>query len=272
MRVKPGDLILIGVAVVLAAVFVRLGLWQLERGEERELRNERIEARLALPRLELPGDRTLEGRHLPPAESLGWRRVRLRGVYDFEREVVLRARSHLGRPGVEVLTPLRLADGRDAVLVSRGWLRSPDALHAPLLAGRPADGDDTVMVEGVVRPAPSSGAGDAAPMRVAMDGEEPLVLARPSAEAVASTLPYPLAPFHVQATDPGPAGPALERLPEPAPEAGPHLGYAIQWFAFAAVALGGTAALLWTRRTRGRRRSRGGARPSRDRFSESGRS
>lgn len=248
MRTNREALVLIAVAVVLAAVFVRLGIWQLDRGERREARNSRIAARLARPPLELPGDVELSERDLPPAESLAWRRVRLRGVYDFDRELVLRARSHLGRPGVEVLTPLRLGDDLPAILVNRGWLPAPDALHAPLSEGRPARVRDTVTVQGIVRPTPAEAGAEAETRRVAMDGEEPIVVARVAPEAVAEALPYPLAPFHVQATDPGPAGPALRTLPAPALEAGPHLGYAIQWFAFAAIALGGTAALLHTRR------------------------
>jgi surfeit locus 1 family protein len=40
----------------------------------------------------------------------------------------------------------------------------------------------------------------------------------------------------------------LMRLEEPRLENGPHLGYALQWFAFATVALGGTVVLTLVKR------------------------
>ena len=42
----------------------------------------------------------------------------------------------------------------------------------------------------------------------------------------------------------GEASPLPRIPPAPAPEAGPHLGYAIQWFFFAGVAIVGYALLL----------------------------
>jgi surfeit locus 1 family protein len=58
-------------------------------------------------------------------------------------------------------------------------------------------------------------------------------------------LPYPVSPLYLVATDADTTKPVVERvvrLPPPALDEGPHLSYAIQWFAFAAIALiGGTA-------------------------------
>ena len=47
--------------------------------------------------------------------------VRLQGSYDGEHQFLLDNMSHDGRPGYEVLTPLRLTDGR-TVMVNRGWV------------------------------------------------------------------------------------------------------------------------------------------------------
>ena len=61
---------------------------------------------------------------------------------------------------------------------------------------------------------------------------------------VASLLPYPVSRLYLVATQSDtskPVGLRVARLPAPALDEGPHLSYAIQWFAFAAIALiGGT--------------------------------
>lgn len=229
------------VAVLLSALFVRLGVWQLSRHAERAARNELRERRLALPPLDL---RTLP---LPAADSVRWRRIRLDGRYDAAREIVLRARARDGVPGVEVLTPLHLAAGGDApaVLVLRGWLPAPDGLRADLADGWPVPHPDTTIRATVTGVAETSWAvRSARPLRIPYDDREHVVFVAPDLEAARDVLPYPVAPFWVRATDPGPAGEALRPPRGPEAGAGPHVAYAIQWFSFAAIALVGTTIYL----------------------------
>jgi cytochrome oxidase assembly protein ShyY1 len=42
-----------------------------------------------------------------------------------------------------------------------------------------------------------------------------------------------------------PAPGAPVRLPLPSLDEGPHFGYAIQWFLFALIALGGSGLMIW---------------------------
>src|SRR5690606_23431383 len=110
-----------GTVLALAAVLVcaRLGLWQLDRLEQRKQRNTAVAERLAGAAIALPD---------VPRDTSGllFRTVELAGQYDVARSVVLRGRARAGAPGVHVLTPLRLPDG-SAVLVNRGWVPSADA-------------------------------------------------------------------------------------------------------------------------------------------------
>jgi cytochrome oxidase assembly protein ShyY1 len=67
--------------------------------------------------------------------------------------------------------------------------------------------------------------------------------------ALADSFPYRLAPLVVQWLPDGEPWSA-SRMPLRRWDASPlgdgsHLWYAIQWFAFAAIAVGGSAALLW---------------------------
>jgi len=189
------------VAVLAAAVCVRLGIWQLDRLAQRKAVNAALAARLALPVLEVRGGIT--------GDSARLRRVTATGRYDFAAERSWPGRSFEGTPGVALITPLRLADG-SAVLVDRGWVPSPDAFHVDHAAYRESD---SVTVAGIARVLPR-GRGD-----VAAAGFLPFVIEQQAPDT--RGLP--------------------RRWPAPAFDNGPHLSYAIQWFSFALIALVGTA-------------------------------
>jgi surfeit locus 1 family protein len=201
------------VAVACAAVFVRLGLWQVSRLETRRARNAVIAARRALPPLALGGRGV-------PVDTLIDRRVIARGTYDYAAERLWVGRSYEGTPGVAVLTPLRLADGT-GVFVDRGWVPSPDGVHIDRAAAREAD---TVTVEGLALRAPRARR-DVDPARLR------------------DSISYPVLPIVVQQVGASRAGPPY-RWPVTALDDGPHLSYAIQWFSFAVITLVGTAVLL----------------------------
>jgi surfeit locus 1 family protein len=199
------DVVAVVGAVLVAAVCVRLGIWQLDRLAQRRAGNAALAARLALPPLELQGAR--------PADSVSQRRVVAHGVYDFAAERTWVGRSFQGTPGVALITPLRLAGGA-AVLVDRGWAPSPDAFHVDHALYREPD---TATVTGIAL-IPPRGRGDV---------------------SVAGFLP-----FVIQLETPDPAAGLPRRWPLPALDNGPHLSYAVQWFSFAVIALVGTAVLI----------------------------
>ncbi|HMA41981.1 MAG TPA: SURF1 family protein [Gemmatimonadales bacterium] len=219
MSLRTRDVAGAVLALAVAALFVRLGFWQLARLDERRAQNAIIAERRALPPVELP-------LHRLAADALRDRRAQARGVYDYAHERVWTGRTYDGAPGVALLTPLRLSDG-SAVFVDRGWASSPDAAH--LDRERYREGD-TVLVEGLVLPAPRD-RGDVDPVRLR------------------DSVPYPLLPVVVQLDDtaaPHPVG--LHRWRPPVLNRGPHLSYAIQWFSFALIVVVGTIGLLWKQR------------------------
>ncbi len=251
-------------AVILSALFVRLGIWQLDRHAQRLEEASLRDSRSALPPLDLSSAATGDLSLSSEVQELRWRRVRLAGRYDREHEIILRSRARAGRPGVELLTPLLLDAPDDrgragvagasasAVLVLRGWLPAPDGLRPRLADGWPPGWptDSTlgaVSVEGVAVPGSKA---EAAPLRVEIEGAEYAALAAVDLEAIADLLPYDAALFYVRASDPGVLGPGMA---PPAPleaGSGPHLSYAVQWFSFAVIALVGTAVFLRKERAR----------------------
>ena len=223
------DLIALVAALLVAGVCVRLGIWQLDRLQQRRARNAVVAAARARPELELRGGPNL------PMDSLRDRRVRARGVYDYARERLWHGRSYEGIPGVDFVTPLRLPDGT-AVLVDRGWAPSPDGYHVDQGAYREPDSAE-VMGFGMAAP---RGRGDVDPM------------------ALGDSVPYRLLPVIIQQLPavtglhrpPSPPSTALHRPPPPSLSDGPHLSYVVQWFSFAAIIVVGSIALWRQRRTR----------------------
>ena len=210
-------------AVILAALFVRLGVWQLERRDQRRAFNAARAAPLRQPevafeRLEVPRP---------------YQRVRFSGVPDYANEFALAGRSRNGSPGVHVYTPFRRPWSDTAILVNRGWVYAPDAATADLPRFREGP---VAVVHGYTDTLPG-GAG-------APDRARPRVVRRLTRGAVGVLVPYPVHPVFVVAQDSaGPGAPA--RLPLPELGDGPHLGYAIQWFAFALTAVGGAAIVVY---------------------------
>lgn len=229
----------IAVAIALAAVFVRLGVWQLDRLAERRSVNEERAARLAEEPLDQPLD--------IPADRVFWRRVVLTGVYDYDREVVLFGRARRGVPGVHVATPLRMSDTL-AVMVLRGWLPAADGFSAGLAAGRPegkrARWLEEVSVEGTAFPFPPAESTGAIEREI--DGAEHLVMRLMEPGTIDASLPYSIVGWYVLARGEPPPGSALRIVPSPELDNGPHMAYAIQWFAFAVIAIAGT--LVFARR------------------------
>lgn len=211
----------VALAVLLAAVFVRLGVWQLDRHQQRRAYNADRAARLAASPAPFDTVRRLRE---------GWmRQASVAGEPDYANEFVVTGRSRNGSPGVHIITPLRLAGNDTAVLVNRGWVYAPDAATIDLKRWRESRTSYSGHTDTLPRPA--------APPQLKDRGLRNLGVA-----GVDQLLPYPFYSLYLIAHDSVPDSPA--RLSQPALDGGPHLSYAIQWFCFAAIAIGG-AVIVW---------------------------
>lgn len=210
-------------AAVAAAVFVRLGVWQLARLHERRARNAIVAARFAESPTTLAALSSDSG-------ALHYRRVRVSGRADYAHEFVLANRSRHGSPGVNVMTPVRVAGMDRAVLVDRGWVYSPNGAEVDLTRWREGDSLD---VDGWIE-IPSRTAG------IARLPSAPKALRWLDTSAVAHDAGYAVTPWYVVIDSVGATPPDRPvRLERPALDEGPHKSYAIQWFCFATVAIVG---------------------------------
>lgn len=205
------------------ALLLWLGRWQLDRAGEKEARQALYDARLGESPVVLTGA-------VPDAQPLLYRRVRAAGEWIAARQIFVDNQIRDGRAGFNVITPLRLEGGDEAVLVNRGWIARnaaeyPRAPAVAVPAGR-------VEVAGLATRPPARYR-ELSPETVSGNVWQNL-----SIEKYAAASGLRLLPVVVLADTPG-AGLAPVREK---PDAGvaKHHEYALTWFALATTVL-----VLW---------------------------
>jgi surfeit locus 1 family protein len=229
------------IALPLLLTLLGLGTWQMERREWKTALLADMAARLAMPPAALVD-------LLPLGPAANYRPVYAVGVYRHDLEMLLQARTHEGRIGAQVVTPLQLIENRSAqdaasgaritvenVLVNRGWVpleaRDPESRPDSLLQGE-------VVVTGILRWPADPG------------------LFTPKNDPAGRMWYWPEVPAMAQAADLGQMAPALIELgrsstiPDALPSAtlpiggqtiislsNNHLQYALTWYALAAALL-----------------------------------
>ncbi|MES9945957.1 MAG: SURF1 family protein [Candidatus Thiodiazotropha sp.] len=216
------------IMVILAPLFFGLGIWQLDRAEQKRNQGASLELRRKQPPLSLTGPH-------PDAEQLLFRRVEAQGRYLSDKSVLIENRKHRGKTGFHLITPLQLLDSNTVLLVNRGWI-THDQLDQALAE---VDKGETLTISGEVRiPQP------------------PAIELKQQATAKTDTPPrWPfltldhfsdwsgleILPFIVLQSAQDEHG-FVRQWPHPRVSDMMHIGYAIQWFAFAIITL-----LIWLR-------------------------
>lgn len=217
---------LVGTLAAFAAIalFARLGVWQLDRAEQKRA----IQTQLAVGQ-EQTVDLTSGN-----ADRLNrYQRVRVRGRYDPQHQILLdNMLAQHGQPGYRVLTPLQLTDGA-WVLVDRGWLpwgRTREPLPDVTVA------DDARVATGQLDELPQPGMrlDDAA---VSTGSTWPRVMNYPRHQDVEQVLQRRVQQRIVLLDPAEPDGYGRARDLASRFGTGRHIGYAAQWFAMAAAVL-----------------------------------
>jgi surfeit locus 1 family protein len=205
------------------ALFIGLALWQLDRADQK---------RALLAQASAGASSTVAAAGDALNTLPRYQRVSLQGQYDSHRQILLDNMYSLqGRPGYRVLTPLQL-EGDEWVLVDRGWI-APGATRAQLPAVNVDERARSVIGRLDHPPRPGIRMGDETQL-----GEGwPRVLHYPTHAQLERVLERPLAQRIVVLEADQPDG--YERASRPLAHVDPsrHIGYAVQWIAFAIVAV-----------------------------------
>ncbi len=218
-----GHVLVVGLTVG----FTLLGFWQLDRHYQQREDNLIIEERLAADPIEL-GEATVPG-------DLELRRVRVTGRYDYGAQLELRPRARSGQVGYEQIVPLDA--GNEIILVNRGFIADA-AGETRLVPGA----DSELTVTGTVRLSRgTSRFGPQNPETGVLD-----TIARIDTDRLNPQFQGRLASVYLdlvsEQPDPGGLVTAFPATPEPTNR--PNFLYALQWWAFAAIASVGWIVLL----------------------------
>lgn len=212
-------IILIGIGVL-----IQLGMWQLDRRDQRQAFNMRVAERwneepFNVNTNAIPDD----------LSTLEYRRVQVTGEFDYANQVLLSNQTRSQAPGSVAVTPLVLEDGR-AILVARGWL--------------PSGADKPENWSKYEEPAGAPVIGLLQESQLLPNGNAPTPPTTPQVEwyqinidAIQPQMPYELLPvFILQLPEEGRTINNLPMREEPiALDEGSHFSYALQWFMFAII-------------------------------------
>jgi surfeit locus 1 family protein len=226
------------IAIVAIGLMLRLGIWQLDRREQRRQFNARVASQISAQELILAGDNLLLDLF-----NMEYRSVVVDGVYDHEHEFVLRNQvwvnpENVSYNGVHLLTPLLIKDSDKVVLVDRGWI---PAQYASQTERKQFSETGEVVIHGIIRRSQSKGQIGFVVDPTLAPGENRLdVWNNVNVERIQEQLPYEMLDIYVL------------QLPEAAHSdlpyrhtvhieltEGSHLGFAMQWFIFAVIVLVG---------------------------------
>jgi cytochrome oxidase assembly protein ShyY1 len=238
-----------------AVTCVSLGRWQLSRAQERQ----NIAAVIEQGRSGSPVDLNA----MPSADQLQpWRPAQVEGVWQPQFNLLLDNRNLDGKPGLWLATPLLLADGH-AVLVLRGWFARPIGMQEAPVIPTPQGiqhikGELSLHVprlfelwgareqSGSTLPTNWPGTGMTANPGIVSSQDMSTLprLQNIAIEDLSKRLGIKFLPVVLMQKDEQNDG--LKRVwPEPSVDSDKNIGYAMQWFGFAAIAVIAWLGFAW---------------------------
>lgn len=228
-------------AALLVPLFVSFGQWQWNKASVKGDLQALLDQRSAEPPVQIPGTPA-------DAQSLRYRRVIARGVYEPDRQILIDNRIYREQPGYHVVTPLHIEGSEMRVLVNRGWI-PPRAEHR--LIPEVATPKGTVEVSGMaIIPGTrffTLGAAEA------NNGNRTPELSRVwqnlDLRGYSTTVGFPLQPVVIQLAPESTAGGFAREWPRPDERLEKHVSYALQWWGFAAATIAIWIAVNFRRNT-----------------------
>jgi len=203
-------------------VLIALGMWQLDRSEQKRAFLKEQEQAAANEPLHLTA--AIENN----TKALRYRKVDVAGRYDAAHQFLVDNQISDGKAGYFVLTPLILTGENKAVLVNRGWI--PLNQNRLVLPELKIDNTEAVII-GRINNFPSVGI-KLAGAEIPSEGW-PSIVQVVDSDVLAKKLGYTLFQFQVELDKELPDGFKREWHTTTIMQPEQHTAYAIQWFALA---------------------------------------
>mgnify|MGYP000267553812 CR=1 FL=1 len=212
----------IGIYLLLVTFLVLLGLWQLGRADEKKLFLEK-QAFSANKQLV---DLNAIIKHDP--EQIRYRNITVEGVYDLEQQYLIDNQIVNGRAGYFVMTPLKIKNSDQSVLINRGWVAlNKDRRILPEVSITKLN----TAITGRINHFPVVG--------IRLEGAEipteswPSVVQVVDSGVLSQKLGYALLPFQIELAASMNDGYARDWKKNTIMSPEKHIAYAVQWFGLA---------------------------------------
>jgi len=210
------------VYLCLLPMLIALGMWQLDRSEQKRAFLKEQERALATETLHL--STAIEHN----TEALRYRNVEVTGRYDVAHQFLIDNQISDGKAGYFVLTPFILTGETKAVLVNRGWI--PLNQNRSILPDLQINKAEAIIA-GRINHFPSVGI-KLAGAEIPTEGW-PSVVQVVDSDVLAKKLGYSLFQFQIELAKKLPDGYKREWHTSTIMQPEQHTAYAIQWFALA---------------------------------------
>ena len=208
--------------LVVVAIGISLGNWQLRRADEKRAIEMRLTARQAQAPLPV-------GAAPVSIDDLEYRRVTVQGEFDRTWPLYLDNRPIAGNAGFYLLMPLKIAGSERHVLVARGWV--PVDVHNRNKLPSTNTPLGQLEIEGVAIRNP----GHIMQLGQAAAVQPGAILQNLTVAEFAAASKFDMQPFVLEQSSDTHDG-MLRQWPRPSVGIERHLGYAFQWYALALTA------------------------------------
>lgn len=204
-------------------IFMSLSVWQLKRADYKNQRSQLIEQQKVLPAMMING------------ETITWPESRFRaaevtGTFETADQILLDNIIQSGKAGYYVMTPLKIKQSEQRILINRGWVAAGN--DRTKLPSVPTPDNEVVITGKLDNPRST-------PFMFG-DGYKPDFegnqrWSHVDVSYMSEKLDYSILPYILLQTAPKEAG-ISQKWPANVNKSGMHLGYSIQWAAFALIA------------------------------------
>lgn len=206
-------------------VFIALGQWQYHKAEQKQTLQTLQDTHLGAEAVELP-------QAVDEPAAWRYRKVKVSGQYEPRYQILLDNQVENTRAGYHVITPLKIDETDQYVLVNRGWIPA-EANHSDLPSIDTPAGVQQVVGQ-VWIPAKKYYSLET-PEQKNSPQWQPL-WQNLDMQRYAEAVPFAVSPLVIRLDPNSSAGGFSRNWPAPAERITTHIGYAYQWFGFAVAA------------------------------------
>lgn len=221
------------ISLVCIPLFIKLGLWQYSKAQQKQSIHEAYDQAKLDNALEFPLGLTDSNANY--VNDWAYKKVTVQGVYNTNFQFLLDNQVEGDRVGYHVITPLKIDHSNEYVLVNRGWILGKDT-HTELPVFNTPKGKQTVTGQIWI------------PSKKIFTLEQPVnsivstktgspvwqqVWQNISMEKYKNSVPFSVSELAIKLDQTNNAGGFVRNWQIPAERITNNLGYAYQWFGFA---------------------------------------